>query len=109
MKDGRINLTRKVIYKTHERLQKILSKKNVLFLWELAFRKISPGIRSFKSYGNRRNSSGLNRNIDYRIKNFKNSLAKRKKNKKVYPNERATLMPVKKSLRIAAKWLSKVG
>merc|ERR1711976_625295 len=32
MKDGRINLTRKVIYKTHERLQKILSKQRAVFM-----------------------------------------------------------------------------
>jgi len=109
MKDGRINPARKVIYKTHERLQKALGKEDVLFLWELAFRKISPGIQPFKSYGNRRNSSGSSRNIDYGTENSRNGLAKRKKNKKAYPNEQAALMPVKKSLRIAAKWLSEVG
>jgi len=116
MKDGRINPARKVIYKTHERLQKILSKKDVLFLWELAFRKISPGVRRYITYGTGRgNISGLNRNIDYGRKNYKNlnrvNLGGRGKgkNKKKHPRTWALGMSVKASLRVAAKWLIEVA
>jgi ribosomal protein S7 len=98
MRDGRITKARKVVYAAHERLAETLASRentrDAVFLWELAFRRITPGIRPFKTYG--------------KGKGKVNSQACKKK-RKWHPKVYVRPLRFKKAVMVAAKWLVEVG